>query len=111
MPEPLPPLYDGDFTPEQRALIAGFLLHWRRSFLVTQEQLSGTLSEDASAWLDGMRSYLHYSESVTRFLLGRLGYKVQKGEPVPEFEDVYDPFLSVIRRLVEGGYVDPAGMD
>ena len=111
MASALPPLYDGDFSPEQKALIAGFLLHWRNTFMAGEVEVSSLAPGTATEWSIGMLKWFRSANAVTRMLLHRLGYEVEKDETYPGFSDEYDPFLSTLRRLDARGYFDTTGMD
>jgi len=84
MPFPPPKLPEGPlvsaYQPDERALIAGYLLHQRAGTLKALESY-GSIPADTTELL-AERGYDYYlrAESYSRFLLYWIGYPVQRNQ-------------------------------
>lgn len=96
------PLYTGDFTAEERAMVAGFLLHFRRGFLQAADSVVSPGTAAIPGWSGSTRLYFEHAESVTRFLLYWIGYPVKKGL-------MWEPFYDAVYPPVGFSWLPPAG--
>lgn len=85
------PLYTGDFSDDERSLIAGFILHFRRGILQAAESVGAEAAQQLPEWSARSQAYFANAESVTRFLLYEIGYPVQKGQMWSPFYDAVYP--------------------
>lgn len=91
MPEMPAPWYTGTYTPAQRAMVAGFILHFRRGFLDASASAGAPAADQIPPWRDETRRYYRDAESVTRFLLYWIGYPVARDQMWEPFNDAYFP--------------------
>lgn len=86
----LPPQYQLNPTPQERSLIAGFLLHFRAGFLQAEATMSDPKAARFTTWADPVRLYYSHAESVSRYLLDKIGYPVERGQMREDFIDAFN---------------------
>ncbi len=80
MPQRPPVYWPQPLTDEDRALIAGYLLHHREGTLEALSSLGSVVSGLNAGQFDIMYRYYRSAEAYSRFLLYWVGYPVEKGK-------------------------------
>lgn len=75
-----PPIWDPPLTGRDRALVAGYILHYREMILSALE--FGALADPTllPEWLNPTMDYYQRAEEVTRWLLWWTGYRVARDQ-------------------------------
>lgn len=105
MPQ-VPPTYSGLLSDSERALVAGFLLHVRGQILRGLLVARDPSIEDVNFWRMRLEAHFQGWESCTRYLAWLLGYKVEKDQQYPEFEDGDNATARAIRDAESRGWID-----
>lgn len=86
-----PPIFDRNYTTRDKAVIAGFLLHFREGYLRALESVSGPEADQIPSWKARQTQYYQDAESITRYLLCEVGYPVEKGDVWTGGDSVHYP--------------------
>lgn len=68
------------YTGDERALIAGYILHMREGILKAADSTGSPPAGSTLDWGEGSYNYWENAEAVTRWLLYWIGYPVRKGK-------------------------------
>lgn len=90
-PSLVPPVWTGQLNQQQRALIAGFLLHSRQGILDALTTMHDPIVDQIIEWSGPTRQYYVAAEAYSRYLLWLIGYPVQRNQMYEEMSYEWFP--------------------
>jgi hypothetical protein len=105
------PTYSGSLSDEERAMVAGFILHHRGQILRGLTAAREAPAYTPSWWTAGMEAHFKSGEKWTRLWLWYLGYKVDEDLQYPEFSDADNETARIIRDVESRGWVGGPGAE
>lgn len=99
------PTFSGVLSDAERALVAGFILHERGQILRGLAAAQDPSARKVEWWSGAMEAHFSSWEACTRLMLWTLGYKVEKDQQYPEFQDADVETTRIIRDVESRGWV------